>query len=103
MIENRLKGSYYAAKSSQKYALKLQAIDPAIQDAWLTRGFSKRLLASAPFVIRWLMKIDQMDGDNAPVVVAISNPSLKICSPLRAADHPENQVVRMELAKMPKS
>ena len=38
---------------------RLQAIDPAIQDFWFTRGFRDYLVVSLPFVIRWLMKIDQ--------------------------------------------
>lgn len=129
LVEKRLKDSYYAAKASQEYALKLQAIDPAIQDAWFTRGFSEYLVGSVPFVIRWLMKIEQVDGDKkkgvelmekcarggrylkpfAQMMLATIYQKDKRMKESRqmleafAADHPENQVVRNELAKMPKS
>lgn len=129
LVEKRLKDSYYAAKASQEYALKLQAIDPTIQDAWFTRGFSEYLVGSVPFVIRWLMKIDQVDGDRkkgvelmekcarggrylkpfAQMMLATIYQKDKRMKESRqmleafAADHPDNQVVRNELAKMPKS
>lgn len=63
LVEKRLKDSYFAAKASQEYALQLQAIDPNLEDAWFTRGFSEYMVGSVPFVIRWLMKIDQVSGD----------------------------------------
>lgn len=85
----------FAAKASQEYALKLQAIDPAIQDAWFTRGFSKYHVGSVPFVIRCLLKIDQVEkcarGRRHHMLEAF------------AADHPDNRVLRGELAKLPKS
>jgi hypothetical protein len=129
LVEKRYKDSYYAAKASQEYALRLQAIDPKIGDAWFTRGFSEYLVGSVPFVIRWLMKIDQVSGDKkkgielmtkcaqegrylkpfAQMMVASiyqKDKKFKECRQLLeafAADHPENEVVRMELAKLPKS
>jgi tetratricopeptide (TPR) repeat protein len=63
LVEKRLKDSYFAAKASQEYALQLQAIDPNLEDAWFTRGFSEYMVGSVPIVIRWLMKMEQVSGD----------------------------------------
>ena len=129
LVEKRLKDSYYAAKASQEYALRLQAIDPSIQDAWFTRGFSEYLVGSVPFVIRWLMKIDQVEGDKkkgielmekcarggrylkpfAQMMLATIYQKDKRLKESRqmlenfAADHPDNQLIRNELSKMPRS
>lgn len=59
---------------------RLQAIDPAIQDFWFTRGFRDYLVGSLPFVIRLPMKIDR-----SPTIT------------------PNNRVLRIELAKLPNS
>jgi hypothetical protein len=129
LVEKRYKDSYYAAKASQEYALRLQAIDPSLHDAWFTRGFSEYLIGSVPFVVRWLMKIEQASGDKkkglelmekcardgkylkpfAQMMLASIYQKDKRLKESRslleafAADHPDNQVVRTELAKMPKS
>ncbi len=129
LVEKRYKDSYYAARASQEYALRLQAIDPSLQDAWFTRGFSEYLIGSVPFVIRWLMKIEQATGDKkkglelmekcaregkylkpfAQMMLASIYQKDKRLKESRqlleafAADHPDNQTVRAELAKMPKS
>lgn len=128
LIEKRYKDSYYAAKTSQEYALKLQSIDPSIGDAWFTRGFSEYLVGSVPFVVRWLMKIDQVTGDKkkgielmeqcaregrylkpfAQMMLASiyqKDKRMKECRVMLeafAAAYPENKVIREELAKMPK-
>ncbi|MCX6610282.1 MAG: hypothetical protein NTW74_05460 [Acidobacteria bacterium] len=116
LVEKRYKDSYYAAKASQEYALRLQAIDPNLQDAWFTRGFSEYLIEQAtgdkkkglelmekcardgkylkPFAQMMLASIYQKDKrlkESRQLLEAF------------AADHPDNQVVRAELAKMPKS
>lgn len=129
LVEKRYKDSYYAAKASQEYALRLQAIDPSLSDAWFTRGFSEYLIASVPFVIRWLMKIDQATGDKKKGVELMEkcaregkhlkpfaqmmlasiyqkDKRMKECRAMLeafAADHPDNQVIRQEIARLPKS
>lgn len=106
LVEKRLKDSDYAAKASRENALRLQAIDPAIQDAWFARGFSEYLVGSVPFVIRWLMKIDQVDGNKKEGVELMEKcvrGGRHHMLEAFAADHPENQVLRIELAKLPKS
>jgi hypothetical protein len=129
LVEKRYKDSYYAAKSSQEYALRLQAIDGSIEDAWFTRGFSEYLVGSVPFVVRWLMKIDQVTGDKKKGVELMEKCARgghylkpfaqmmlasiyqkdkreKECRQMLeafAAGHPDNRVVRQELDKLPKS
>jgi hypothetical protein len=129
LVEKRYKDSYYAAKASQEYALKLQEVDPAAQDAWFTRGFSEYLVGSVPFVIRWFMKIDQVTGDKKKGVELMEkcaregrylkpfaqmmlasiyqkDKRMKECRAMLeafAADHPDNAVIRQELARLPKS
>ena len=129
LVEKRYKDSYYAAKASQEYALKLQAIDGSLEDAWFTRGFSEYLVGSVPFVIRWLMKIDQVTGDKKKGVELMEKCARggnylkpfaqmmlasiyqkdkrdKECRQMLeafAASHPDNVVIRQELAKMSKS
>ncbi|GAB4356338.1 MAG: hypothetical protein OHK0021_00660 [Bryobacter sp.] len=126
LVEKRLKDSYYAAKASQEYALRLQAVDPADSDAWFTRGFSEYLVGSVPFVLRWLMKIEQVKGDKdkgvaymeicanrgnylkpfAQMMLATIYQKEKRWKEQRAmleafaADHPENTTVKRELAKL---
>lgn len=129
LVEKRYKDSYYAAKASQEYALQLQAIDGSMNDAWFTRGFSEYLIGSVPFVIRWLMKIDQATGDKkkgvelmekcaregrylkpfAQMMLASIYQKDKRIKETRqmleafAADHPDNAVIREELVKLGKS
>lgn len=128
LVEKRYKDSYYAAKASQEYALKLQAIDASIEDAWFTRGFSEYLVGSVPFVVRWLMKIDDVTGDKKKGVELMEKCARggKYLKPFAqmmlasiyqkdkrpketrqmleafAADHPDNAVIREELAKLAK-
>ncbi|MBZ2186970.1 MAG: hypothetical protein K7J46_19865 [Bryobacter sp.] len=129
LVEKRYKDSYYAARASQEYALRLQAIDPAIEDVWFTRGFSEYLIGSVPFVIRWLMKIEQATGDKKKGVELMEkcarggkhlkpfaqmmlasiyqkDKRMKECRVMLeafAADHPDNEIIRKEIAKLPKS
>jgi hypothetical protein len=126
LVEKRLKDSYYAAKASQEYALRLQQVEPQAQDAWFTRGFSEYLVGSVPFVLRWLMKIDQVEGDRkkgiefmercardgrylkpfAQMMLATIYEKEKRWHDKRrmleafAKDHPENPAVRRELEKL---
>jgi hypothetical protein len=126
LVEKRLKDSYYSAKASQEYALRLQAIDPDNCDAWFTRGFSEYLVGSVPYVLRWLMKIDQVTGDKAKGVsymekCAQQGRYLKPFAQMMlatiyqkekrykeqramleayAADYPENLTVQKELRKL---
>jgi hypothetical protein len=129
LVEKRYKDSYYAAKASQEYALRLQKIDGTLQDAWFTRGFSEYLVASVPFVIRWLMKMDQVEGKKergvefmakaaasgnylkpfAQMMLATiyqKDKKFKECRQMLeafAAQHPGNLTVKRELEKLPKS
>lgn len=128
LVEKRLKDSYYAAKASQEYALRLQKVDASVEDAWFTRGFSEYLVGSVPFVIRWLMKIEQVGGDKkigvqymercakngrylkpfAQMMLATIYQKEKRWADTRrmleafAKEHPENKTVQRELAKLPR-
>ncbi len=129
LVEKRLKDSYYAAKASQEYALRLQKVDPGVEDAWFTRGFSEYLVGSVPFVIRWMMRIEDVTGDKkkgveymercarngkylkpfAQMMLATIYQKEKRWADTRrmleafAKDHPENKTVQRELAKLPRS
>jgi len=129
LVEKRYKDSYYAAKASQEYALRLQSIDPSIQDAWFTRGFSEYLVGSVPFVVRWLMKIDQVSGDKKKGIELIEKcaqggrylkpfAQMMLASIYQkdkrmketlvmleafAAEYPDNAVIREEILKMSKA
>lgn len=129
LIEKRYKDSFYAAKASQAYALRLQAVDPDMADPWFTRGFSEYLVGSMPAVVRWLMKIEMVDGNKQRGVdymekCAQNGRYLKPFAQMMLAtvyrkekrfvdsrrmmqafssEHPLNQTVRNELAKPPKS
>jgi hypothetical protein len=129
LVEKRLKDSYYAAKASQEYALRLQKVDASVEDAWFTRGFSEYLVGSVPFVIRWMMRIDDVTGDKkkgveymercarngkylkpfAQMMLATVYQKEKRWADTRrmleafAKDHPENKTVQRELAKLPRS
>jgi hypothetical protein len=129
LVEKRYKDSYYAARASQDYALRLQKIDGTIEDAWFTRGFSEYLVASVPFVIRWLMKIELVEGKKdkgveymakaarggnylkpfAQMMLATiyqKDKKPKECRQMLeafAAQHPDNAVIKKELEKLPKT
>ncbi len=129
LVEKRLKDSYYAAKASQEYALRLQQADAKVMDAWFTRGFSEYLVGSVPFFLRWLMKIEEVTGDKkkgvsymekcaregkylkpfAQMMLATIYQKEKRWKETRqmlelfAAEYPENPTVKKELEKLPKS
>jgi hypothetical protein len=129
LVEKRLKDSYYAAKASQEYALRLQKVDAKAMDAWFTRGFSEYLVGSVPFFLRWLMKIEEVTGDKkrgleymgkcaregrylkpfAQMMLATIYQKERRWKETRemlelfAADFPDNPTVKKELQKLPKS
>ncbi len=129
LIDKRYKDSYYAAKASQDYALRLQEAAPELADAWFTRGFSEYLVGSMPAVLRWLMKIEKVDGNRQRGIEYMAKCAqdgryLKAFAQMMLAtiyqkekrledsrrmmesysnEHPRNELVRRELAKMPKS
>ena len=129
LIEKRYKDSYYAARASQEYALQLQAVAPELADAWFTRGFSEFLVGSVSPVLRWLMKIERVEGNKslgieylekcaqggqylrpfAQMMLATIYKKDKRVEDARrmmqnyADEHPRNKMVRLELSKLPKS
>ncbi len=129
LIDKRYKDSYYAAKASQDYALQLQAVAPELADAWFTRGFSEYLVGSVSPVLRWLMKIERVEGNKgvgieymekcaqggqylkpfAQMMLATIYKKDKRVEDARrmmqnyADAHPRNEMVRLELSKLPKS
>lgn len=129
LIDKRYKDSYYAAKASQEYALRLQQAAPESADAWFTRGFSEYLVGSMPAALRWLMRIEQVDGNRRRGVEYMTKCAqdgryLKAFAQMMLAtiyqkekrpqdsrrmmesylrEHPRNEVVRLELAKLPKT
>ena len=129
LIEKRYKDSYYAARASQDYALQLQAVAPELADAWFTRGFSEYLVGSVSPVLRWLMKIERVEGSKrlgieymakcakdgqylrpfAQMMLATIYKKDKRVQESRrmmqiyANEHPRNEMVRLELSRLPKS
>lgn len=126
LIDKRYKDSYDAAKASQSYALRLQKVDPDNNDAWFTRGFSEYLIGSVPYVLRWIMKIDQVEGNKQKGLQLMEKcarggrylkpfSQMLLASIYRkehreketralleayAAEHPQNPVIRKELEKL---
>lgn len=129
IVEKRLKDSYYAAKASQEYALRLQKVDASAEDAWFTRGFSEYLVGSVPFVLRWMMRIEDVTGDKkqgvqymercaqggkylkpfAQMMLSTIYQKEKRWDDARrmleafAKEHPENKTAQRELAKLRRS
>lgn len=63
LIDKKLRQSFEAIKQSFAYSQRLLAVDPAAHDAYLNTGFTEYLLGSFPAVLRWLVKIEGVEGN----------------------------------------
>jgi len=63
LIDKKLRQSLEHIKCAQDYSVRLLKVDPTAADAYLNTGFSEYLLGSFPFFLRWVVKIDGVEGN----------------------------------------
>ncbi|MCL4793388.1 MAG: tetratricopeptide repeat protein [Bryobacteraceae bacterium] len=126
LIDKKLRQSMDHIKEAQAWSTRLLTVDPQAHDAYLNTGFSEYLLGNFPFYLRWVVKIEGVEGDKekglrqleiaarsgslmkpfAQLLLASfyqregrPSESVRLLSAL-LAEYPENQVVRRELDKL---
>jgi len=62
LIERRRFGSFSLSRRNQVYARKLLALNPPVDDAYMTFGTVEYIVGSLPFFLRWLVRLDQIGG-----------------------------------------
>jgi hypothetical protein len=126
LIDKKLRVSMDYIKAGQSWSNRLLAADPAAYDAYLNTGFSEYLIGSFPFFLKWVVKIDGVEGDKQKgfQLLEIAAKNGRYMKPfaqlllanfyqkegrkkdsermLRSllADHPDNETIRKELAKL---
>lgn len=126
LIDKKLRQSMEYIKQAQQWSTRLLAADPTAHDAYLNTGFSEYLIGNFPFFLRWVVKIDGVEGDKEKglrqlEIAANSGTLMKPFAQLLLAsfyqregrpkesvrlldallaDYPENEVVRRELEKL---
>lgn len=63
LVEKKHSSSLKHARAAQAYAVRTLKADPQFYDVYCTTGFSEYLLGSIPFIIRWLVKFEDTEGD----------------------------------------
>jgi hypothetical protein len=63
LIEKKQLSSLSFARQSQRYAVRLQKLEPRYYDAYLSTGVTEYILGSLPFFIRWFVRFDDASGD----------------------------------------
>ncbi|MDQ6701562.1 MAG: hypothetical protein M3Z36_15390 [Acidobacteriota bacterium] len=63
LIEKKQLASLSVNKEAYRYARRLLKLDPSFYDAYLTTGFTEYLLGDVPFVFRWFLKFDDVQGN----------------------------------------
>ncbi len=63
LIEKRRFGSFSLAKKSHVWAKKLLDMKPPVIDAYMTFGTSEYIVGSVPFFLRWLIRLDNVEGN----------------------------------------
>lgn len=63
LIDKKLRQSMDHIKEAQVWSTRLLAVDPHAHDAYLNTGFSEYLLGNFPFYLRWVVKIEGVEGD----------------------------------------
>ena len=126
LIDKKLRQSMEHIKEAHVWSTRLLAVDPEAHDAYLNTGFSEYLIGNFPFFLRWVVKIDGVEGNKEKglrqLEIAASTGSLmkpfaqlllasfyqregrpqesvRLLSALLET-HPGNQVVRRELEKL---
>lgn len=126
LVEKRQWASFQHVKQSHRHAARLLEVDPNFVDAYLTTGFSEYLIASVPYVLRWAVRFEGVQGDKkvalsrmervarsgrylapfAKILLAIAH--LREKRPQQSAnllaelahEFPENRLYRKELLKV---
>jgi hypothetical protein len=62
LIERRRFGSFSLSRRNQVYARKLLALNPPVDDAYMTFGTVEYVVGSLPFFVRWFVHLDQVTG-----------------------------------------
>jgi len=62
LVEKRQLASLSPAKKSNSYAQQLLKMNPPCYDAYMTAGLSEYMIASLPFLIRWFVRFDNVQG-----------------------------------------
>ena len=62
LIERRRFGSFSLSQKNQVYARKLLALNPPVDDAYMTFGTVEYVVGSLPFFLRWLVRLVQISG-----------------------------------------
>jgi tetratricopeptide (TPR) repeat protein len=63
LIDKKLRKSMDSIKEAQSFSTRLLAVDGQAYDAYLNTGFSEYLLGSFPAVLRWVVKVNGVEGD----------------------------------------
>lgn len=63
LIDKKLRQSMEFIKAGQAWSTRLLEVDPQAHDAYLNKGFSEYLIGSFPFFLKWVVKIDGVEGD----------------------------------------
>ena len=68
LIERRRFGSFSLSKKNQVYARKLLALNPPVDDAYMTFGTVEYVVGSLPLVLRWLVRLAQISGSKEKAI-----------------------------------
>jgi hypothetical protein len=63
LIDKKLRQSLDYIKQAHEWSTRLLAADQAAHDAYLNTGFSEYLIGNFPFFLKWVVKIDGVEGD----------------------------------------
>jgi hypothetical protein len=68
LVERRRFGSFSLSKRNQIYARKLLALNPPVDDAYMTFGTVEYVVGSLPFYLRWLVRLAQIGGSKEKAI-----------------------------------
>jgi hypothetical protein len=68
LVERRRFGSFSLSKRNQVYARKLLALNPPVDDAYMTFGTVEYVVGSLPFYLRWLVRLAQIGGSKEKAI-----------------------------------
>jgi hypothetical protein len=68
LVERRRLASFSLSRQNLVWARRLLALDPPYYDAYLTYGAVEYVVGSLPFFIRWLVRLDQVEGNKQKAV-----------------------------------
>ncbi len=68
LVEWRRFGGFSLSKRNQVYARKLLALNPPVDDAYMTFGTVEYVVGSLPFYLRWLVRLAQIGGSKEKAI-----------------------------------